>query len=65
MKRKLIFVLSLVLILCILFGVNTINSGGTVKGILWMVAALCWASFVRNIFRKNNKQNNRQNNKCQ
>ncbi len=36
----------------ILFGVNTINSGGTVKGILWMVAALCWASFVRNIFRK-------------
>ena len=25
----------------ILFGVNTINSGGTVKGILWMVAALC------------------------
>ena len=47
----------------ILFGVNTINSGGTVKGILWMVAALCWASFVRNIFRKNNKQNNRQNNK--
>ena len=47
----------------ILFGVNTINSGGTVKGILWMVAALCWASFVRNVFRKNNNQNNRQNNK--
>ena len=42
----------------ILFGVNTINSGGTVKGILWMVAALCWASFVRNVFRKNNNQNN-------
>ena len=47
----------------ILFGINTINSGNILKGVLWMVAALCWASFVRNIFRKNNKQNNRQINK--
>ena len=47
----------------ILFGINTINSGNILKGVLWMVAALCWASFVRYIFRKNNKQNNRQNNK--
>ena len=47
----------------ILFGINTINSGNILKGVLWMVAALCWASFVRNIFRKNNQQNNRQNNK--
>lgn len=43
----------------ILFGVNTINAGETVKGVLWMVAALCWASFVRNVFRKNNKENNK------
>ena len=47
----------------ILFGINTINSGNILKGVLWMVAALCWASFVRNVFRKNNNQNNRQNNK--
>lgn len=50
-------------VVSILCGVNTINSGNTVRGILWMVAALCWASFVRNIFRKNNKENNRQRNK--
>ena len=43
----------------ILFGINTINSGNILKGVLWMVAALCWASFVRNIFRRNNRDNNR------
>ena len=25
----------------ILFGINTINSGNILKGVLWMVAALC------------------------
>lgn len=43
----------------ILFGLNTINAGNTFKGVLWMIAALCWASFVRNVFRKNNRDNNR------
>lgn len=43
----------------IIFGVNTLNSGETLKGVLWMVAALCWASFVRDVFRKNNNQNNK------
>ncbi|MDY5211422.1 hypothetical protein [Intestinibacter sp.] len=43
----------------ILFGLNTINSGNMFKGVLWMVAALCWASFVRNVFRKNNRDSNK------
>lgn len=46
-------------VLSILFGLNTINSGNMFKGVLWMIAALCWASFVRNVFRKNNKRNNK------
>ncbi|MDY4574763.1 MAG: hypothetical protein SPD90_06865 [Intestinibacter sp.] len=48
---------SVMCVLSILFGFYTINSGDTFKGVLWMVAALCWASFVRNVFRKNNKSN--------
>ncbi|MGN1032888.1 MAG: hypothetical protein ACI4PU_05445 [Intestinibacter sp.] len=46
-------------LLSILFGFYTIKLGDNFKGVLWMVAALCWASFVRNVFRKNNKNNNR------
>lgn len=39
----------------IIFGVNTLNSGNTGKGILWMIAAFCWAYFVRDVFKKNKK----------
>lgn len=39
----------------LLFGFQTISGGDAFKGVLWTIAALCWASCIRNEFRKNNK----------
>lgn len=46
-------------VLSVIFGFYTINANNVFKGVLWMIAALCWASFVRNVFRRNNRDNNR------